>query len=58
MNDNRLLLAGAVPSALMALVADFGFGLIENIRSGHATDKSTPTARACLGRAADRRRSD
>src|SRR6266404_2653130 len=29
MNDNRLLLAGAVPSALMALVADFGFGLIE-----------------------------
>src|SRR5213593_3002426 len=29
LNDNRLLLAGAVPSALMALVADFGFGLIE-----------------------------
>src|SRR5438094_2430702 len=27
-NDNRLLLAGAVRSALMALVADFGFGLI------------------------------
>src|SRR5438132_9498425 len=29
LNDNRLLLAGAVPSALMALVADFGFGLID-----------------------------
>ena len=29
-NDNaRLLLAGAVPSALMALLADFGFGVIE-----------------------------
>lgn len=29
LNDNRLLLAGAVPSAAMALVADFGFGVIE-----------------------------
>lgn len=29
MDDNRLLLAGAVPSALMALAADFGFSLIE-----------------------------
>ena len=29
MDDNRLLLAGAVPSALMALIADFCFGLIE-----------------------------
>src|SRR5712664_1518888 len=29
MNDSRLLLAGAVPSALMALAADFGFSLIE-----------------------------
>ncbi len=29
LNDNRLLLAGAVPSALMALIADFGFALIE-----------------------------
>src|SRR5438270_284198 len=28
MNDNHLLLAGAVPSALMALIADFGFGLL------------------------------
>src|SRR5882724_11951636 len=29
LNDNRLLLAGAVPSALMALIADFGIGVIE-----------------------------
>jgi osmoprotectant transport system permease protein len=29
LNDNRLLLAGAVPSALMALLADFVFGVIE-----------------------------
>src|SRR2546421_4348253 len=29
MDDNRLLLAGAVPSALMALAADLGFSLIE-----------------------------
>ncbi len=29
MDDNHLLLAGAVPSALMALIADFGFSLIE-----------------------------
>jgi osmoprotectant transport system permease protein len=27
--DNNLLLAGAVPSALMALTADFGLGLVE-----------------------------
>src|SRR5947208_2981109 len=29
LNDNNLLLAGAVPSALMALIADFGIGVIE-----------------------------
>src|SRR5437763_11212406 len=29
LDDNHLLLAGAVPSAAMALLADFGFGLIE-----------------------------
>src|SRR2546426_463574 len=29
MDDTRLLLAGAVPSALMALIADFGFSVIE-----------------------------
>src|SRR5258706_5252122 len=29
LNDNHLLLTGAVPSALMALIADFGIGVIE-----------------------------
>src|SRR5256885_14617212 len=29
LDDNRLLLAGSVPSALMALLADFGIGVIE-----------------------------
>src|SRR5260221_5287259 len=29
LDDNHLLLAGSVPSALMALIADFGFGVIE-----------------------------
>ncbi|HMJ25066.1 MAG TPA: ABC transporter permease/substrate-binding protein [Pyrinomonadaceae bacterium] len=29
LNDHRLLLAGSIPSALMALFADFGFGVIE-----------------------------
>jgi len=29
MADNRLLLAGAVPAALLALAADFGLGWIE-----------------------------
>src|SRR4030081_75535 len=29
LDDNRLLLAGSVPSSLMAVMADFGFGVIE-----------------------------
>src|ERR671926_1893751 len=29
MNDDRLILAGAIPAALMALAADFGLGLLE-----------------------------
>jgi osmoprotectant transport system substrate-binding protein/osmoprotectant transport system permease protein len=41
LNDNRLLLAGAVPSAVMALVADFGFGLVEKY-----FDRSAPHAAA------------
>src|SRR5215813_11501390 len=40
LNDNRLLLAGAVPSALMALVADFGFGVIEKRFDAGAARKS------------------
>src|SRR6185436_11831176 len=40
LNDNRLLLAGAVPSAMMALAADFGFGLIEKrFESGAARSR-------------------
>jgi osmoprotectant transport system permease protein len=29
MVDNHVILAGAIPAAVMALVADFGFGLLE-----------------------------
>jgi osmoprotectant transport system permease protein len=43
MDDNRLLLAGAVPSALMALVADFGFSMIEKrFDSAHRRKKLVP----------------
>ncbi len=47
MDDNRLLLAGAVPSALMALVADFGFSLIEkrfdtNVSVGKSRSRRPP----------------
>lgn len=43
LNDNRLLLAGAVPSAVMALAADFGFGLIEKrFESGAARTGRRP----------------
>ncbi|MCW6052354.1 ABC transporter permease [Microcoleus sp. A2-C5] len=34
--NNQLLLAGAIPSALMALAADFGLGLVE----GHLSKRS------------------
>jgi osmoprotectant transport system substrate-binding protein/osmoprotectant transport system permease protein len=42
LNDNRLLLAGAVPSAAMALIADFGFGLIEKRFEPNASRKGQP----------------
>ena len=42
MDDNRLLLAGALPSALMALVADFGFSVIER-RLDSATHRAKRT---------------
>jgi len=43
LNDNRLLLAGAVPSALMALLADFGFGAFEKrFAPGRERKKRTP----------------
>src|SRR2546421_9421032 len=47
LNDNRLLLAGARPSALMALAADFGFTAIEK-----RFDTSTPRARGAWRRGA------
>jgi len=43
LNDNRLLLAGAVPSALMALMADFGFSQIEKrFEAGAARKRARP----------------
>src|SRR5436309_9596184 len=43
LNDNHLLLAGAVPSALMALIADFGFTVIEK----RFDTSLTPARRGC-----------
>jgi osmoprotectant transport system substrate-binding protein/osmoprotectant transport system permease protein len=47
LNDNRLLLAGAVPSALMALAADFGFGLIEK-RFAEGSSRGRPVRTLAL----------
>jgi osmoprotectant transport system permease protein len=47
LNDNRLLLAGAVPSALMALAADFGFSAIER-RFDTTTNRATTPSRKLL----------
>lgn len=47
--DNRLLLAGAVPSALMALVADFALGLLEK-RFDMGRKRSSEKARPWLRR--------
>src|SRR5436309_3860888 len=49
MDDTRLLLAGAVPSALMALVADFGFGIIE--KQFDTTTKRSRLSKRSLGAA-------
>ena len=47
LDDNRLLLAGAVPSAAMALLADFGFGLIEKrFQPGGRTRNAARSLRA------------
>jgi osmoprotectant transport system permease protein len=46
--DNRLILAGAVPAALMALAADFGLGLLEkhfDTSAKRATRKRNPRTR-------------
>lgn len=49
MNDNQLVLAGALPAALMALAADFLLGWTENLLaaggSAIRSDKSSPTRR-------------
>ncbi len=44
--DNNLLLAGAVPAALMALTADFGLGLLERHFSLARQRKGRPTSQA------------
>src|ERR1043166_4313138 len=48
LNDNRLLLAGAVPSALMALAADFGFNLIEKRFDTSLERRRTKSMRAIV----------
>jgi osmoprotectant transport system permease protein len=47
--DNRLLLAGALPSALMALVADFALGLLEK-RFDTSRKRSSERGRPVLRR--------
>jgi osmoprotectant transport system permease protein len=47
--DNRLILAGAVPAALMALAADFGLGLLEkrfDTTRARAKQQRSPLVRA------------
>jgi osmoprotectant transport system permease protein len=47
--DNRLILAGAVPAALMALAADFGLGLLEkhfDTSAKRLTRRRNPLTRA------------
>ncbi|HVS80661.1 MAG TPA: glycine betaine ABC transporter substrate-binding protein [Pyrinomonadaceae bacterium] len=51
MNDPRLLLAGAVPSAMMALLADFGFSAIEK-RFDTSTNRVTTSNQRLLRRIA------
>src|SRR5213075_471279 len=48
LNDDNLLLAGAVPSAAMALVADFGFGLIEKRFDTSIQRRKTRSVRAIV----------
>src|SRR5205085_9627773 len=59
MDDTRLLLAGAVPSALMALIADFGFSAIERRFDPSARRaRASRPLRGCVGRSADWHRLD
>jgi osmoprotectant transport system permease protein len=45
MNDNRLVLAGAIPAALMALAADWLIGLLETRLSPHSRSRATSDAK-------------
>lgn len=53
MNDNRLVLAGAIPAALMALIADWLIGLLEARLSAHTRPRAAreKTRRALFWRA-------
>jgi osmoprotectant transport system permease protein len=46
--DNNLLLAGAVPAALLALTADFGLGLVERYFSVTRRRRAAPSKRKRL----------
>ncbi len=46
--DNNLLLAGAVPAALLALTADFGLGLVENHFSVNRSRKMATSSKRRL----------
>lgn len=51
MNDDRLILAGAVPAAIMALVADFTLGLVEKLLAPGRVSSGTKKAIAVAGAA-------
>jgi osmoprotectant transport system permease protein len=52
MSDNKLVLAGAVPAALMALFADFALGRVERALSPIGSRKRSGRGRLALGIAA------
>lgn len=57
MVDNRLILAGAIPAAMLALLADFLLGLLERhlrpgasrVRSGRRTSTASPSIAGAIG---------
>ena len=51
MNDDRLILAGAVPAAIMALGADFTLGLVEKLLAPGRVSSGTKRAIATAGAA-------
>src|SRR5262249_28317555 len=46
MNDNTLILAGAIPAALLALAADFGMGRLEKSLSPQRAASQSPARKA------------